>query len=113
MAVPTTRAAFKEYCLRRLGKPVIEINVDDDQVEDDKNALKLGDDMIGIRFTNITIPQGATIISSYIEFVARSNKSNTTSTTIYAQDIDDAPAIIETDFNLSSRAATGLDRRRL
>jgi hypothetical protein len=34
MAVPTTRAAFKEYCLRRLGKPVIEINVDEDQVED-------------------------------------------------------------------------------
>lgn len=34
MAVPTTRAAFKEYCLRKLGKPVIEINVDDDQVED-------------------------------------------------------------------------------
>lgn len=34
MAVPTTRSEFKEYCLRRLGKPVIEINVDDDQVED-------------------------------------------------------------------------------
>lgn len=34
MAVPQTRAEFKEYCLRRLGKPVIEINVDDDQVED-------------------------------------------------------------------------------
>ena len=34
MAVPTTRSAFKEYCLRRLGKPVIEINVDEDQVED-------------------------------------------------------------------------------
>lgn len=34
MAVPSSRAAFKEYCLRRLGKPVIEINVDDDQVED-------------------------------------------------------------------------------
>lgn len=34
MAVPTTRDAFKEYCLRRLGKPVIEINVDDDQVDD-------------------------------------------------------------------------------
>lgn len=29
-----TRADFKEYCLRKLGKPVIEINVDDDQVED-------------------------------------------------------------------------------
>ena len=34
MASPTTRAEFKENCLRRLGKPVIEINVDDDQVED-------------------------------------------------------------------------------
>ncbi len=34
MAIPTTRATFKEYCLRALGKPVIEINVDDDQLED-------------------------------------------------------------------------------
>jgi len=34
MAVPTTREEFKNYCLRKLGAPVIEINVDDDQVED-------------------------------------------------------------------------------
>ena len=34
MAVPTSRSEFKEYCLRKLGKPVIEINVDDDQTED-------------------------------------------------------------------------------
>lgn len=34
MSVPATRAEFREYCLRRLGKPVIEINVDDDQVDD-------------------------------------------------------------------------------
>lgn len=34
MAIPTTRTEFKEYCLRKLGKPVIEINVDDDQVDD-------------------------------------------------------------------------------
>lgn len=34
MAVPTSRDEFKEYCLRKLGKPVIEINVDDDQVDD-------------------------------------------------------------------------------
>jgi hypothetical protein len=32
--VPSTRAEFKAYCLRKLGAPVIEINVDDDQVED-------------------------------------------------------------------------------
>jgi len=34
MAQPTSRAELKEYCLRRLGKPVLEINVDDDQVDD-------------------------------------------------------------------------------
>jgi hypothetical protein len=34
MAVPASRSEFKEYCLRKLGKPVIEINVDDDQVDD-------------------------------------------------------------------------------
>jgi len=34
MAKPVAREEFKEHCLRRLGKPVLEINVDDDQVED-------------------------------------------------------------------------------
>ena len=34
MALITSRDQFKEYCLRKLGKPVIEINVDEDQVED-------------------------------------------------------------------------------
>ena len=37
----SSRDDFKEYCLRKLGKPVIEINVDDDQVEDRvEEALK-------------------------------------------------------------------------
>jgi hypothetical protein len=34
MAAVTTRDQFKQYCLNRLGAPVININVDDDQVED-------------------------------------------------------------------------------
>ena len=34
MAVPNTKATLKEYCLRALGKPVIEINVDAEQVDD-------------------------------------------------------------------------------
>jgi hypothetical protein len=34
MSKITTRTDFKQYCLRRLGFPVIDINVDDDQVED-------------------------------------------------------------------------------
>lgn len=34
MASPTTRLELKDYCLRKLGFPVIDINVDDDQLED-------------------------------------------------------------------------------
>lgn len=34
MAEITSRQGFKDYCLRRLGFPVIDINIDDDQVED-------------------------------------------------------------------------------
>jgi hypothetical protein len=34
MANPTSRATLIDYCLRRLGDPVIEINVDPDQLED-------------------------------------------------------------------------------
>lgn len=34
MAQPTNKAEFLEFCLRKLGKPVIEINVSADQVDD-------------------------------------------------------------------------------
>ena len=34
MAKPTTRATLQDHCLRSLGAPVIEINVDEDQIED-------------------------------------------------------------------------------
>ena len=34
MSKITSRAGLKEYCLRRLGSPVIDINVSEDQIED-------------------------------------------------------------------------------
>jgi hypothetical protein len=34
MAKPTSRQGLIDYCLRRLGAPVLEINVDDDQIDD-------------------------------------------------------------------------------
>lgn len=42
MAEPTTRTEFKEYILRKLGAPLLSINVTDEQVEDRiDDALKL------------------------------------------------------------------------
>lgn len=45
MAVTSSRQEFKDYILRRLGAPVIDINVDDEQVEDriDDALLKFRD----------------------------------------------------------------------
>ena len=34
MAQPASRTELRDYCLRQLGFPVLEINVDDDQIED-------------------------------------------------------------------------------
>ena len=34
MSKPNSRATLKDYCLRKLGYPVLEINVDDDQIDD-------------------------------------------------------------------------------
>ncbi len=34
MAKPATRQQLIDYCFRKLGAPVLEINVDDDQVDD-------------------------------------------------------------------------------
>jgi hypothetical protein len=34
MANPSTREELKKYCLRRLGHPVVEINIDEDQMQD-------------------------------------------------------------------------------
>ena len=34
MANITNREDFKDYCLRRLGFPVIELNLDEDQIQD-------------------------------------------------------------------------------
>ena len=34
MAKPSTRQGLIDYALRKLGAPVLEINIDDDQIDD-------------------------------------------------------------------------------
>ena len=64
MSRPTSKATFKEHCLRRLGKPVIEINVDEDQVDDRVDeALDYyadyhfdGFEHTSVSYTHLTLP---------------------------------------------------------
>lgn len=45
MAIPTSREQFAQYCLRKLGAPVVEINMDNEQIDDciDDAILKFRD----------------------------------------------------------------------
>ena len=50
MTQPTSRTTFKDYCKRKLGHPVVELNIDDDQIED---TIELNNWMSQFSFTII------------------------------------------------------------
>jgi len=65
------------------------------------------DQIIGIRFRNITIPQGATIQSAYIQFATKGDKAPVAGDiTIQAQDADNAAIFTSTLSSISSRTKT-------
>ncbi len=67
-----------------------------------------GNQIVGLRFRNITIPQNATINSAYLEFTADENRTNNNTLTIYGEDIGDASQFISGygSFNVSNRTKT-------
>jgi type IV pilus assembly protein PilY1 len=64
------------------------------------------DQIVGMRFRNIQIPQGYNITGAYIEFSADERDSGTTDLTIYGQAIDDAPGFGSNRHNISNRTKT-------
>ena len=62
--------------------------------------------VVGIRFTNLTIPQGSTISSARIEFEVDESNWDVTNLTFYGQDIDDAPTFTTATSNISNRIKT-------
>lgn len=64
------------------------------------------DQKIGIRFQNVTIPQGAAITNAYLQFVIDESNSGTTSLTVYGEDLDDPPTFAGTANNISNRTKT-------
>jgi len=61
---------------------------------------------VGIRFTGITIPPGATITSAHVQFKVDEVQSEVTSLTIQAQAADNAPTFTSATGNVSLRART-------
>ena len=94
MAIPNTRQKLIDYCLRALGHPVIEINVDDDQIEDRvdeaiqfyqefhsdavvRNLLKHQVTQTDINNGYISLAAGANILSINNVFNISNNNSGT------------------------------------
>ena len=65
-----------------------------------------GDQIIGLRFTGITIPNGATITNAYIQFTCDETSSGATNVTIKGQDIDDSPVFGSSNNDVSTRTTT-------
>lgn len=62
--------------------------------------------LVGIRFQNINLPQGTTIISASIQFTTDETNSGSTSITIRGEDTDNASVFSSTNSNISNRTLT-------
>ena len=78
-----------------LGSSDLELTKDDGMAQ-----------MVGIRFTGVAIPQGATITKAYVQFTVDETDDDPTSLTIRAQDADMAAAFMGQDKNISDRPTT-------
>lgn len=67
--------------------------------------LDIGDKMVGMLFSSVSIPQGATIESAYFELVSRSSSTSTTSVSIYGEDADNAATFSQAS-KISTRTST-------
>ncbi len=61
---------------------------------------------VGMRFTGVAVPQGATVTNAYVEFTTDETNSGTTNLTFRAQDADDPPAFGSGSNDITARPVT-------
>ncbi|MBN1378660.1 MAG: VWA domain-containing protein [Gammaproteobacteria bacterium] len=61
---------------------------------------------VGMRFTDLNIPQGARILGARLQVGAAENSNDIMDVSIYGEDVDDATAFEEVNSNISSRPKT-------
>ena len=101
------------------GSVCVQVNSsNDDAEEDDIGGISLtssdleliqesSDQTVGMRFTNLNIPQDAVINSAFIQFTCDNNTNvNPCVLDIYAEASDDALAFGNSNYNISSRQKT-------
>jgi len=76
------------------------------ELADNLAATGQPSDIVGIRFVNVTIPQGETIDNAYIQFQVDETNSGASSLTIEAEAVDDAAQFTTADYDITSRPRT-------
>ena len=61
---------------------------------------------VGMRFLNITIPQGTEVKNAYIRFTTDETNSSNVTVTFFGEDVDDAVTFATNSGNISSRTKT-------
>ena len=64
------------------------------------------DQRVGIRFSGIEIPKGATVTKAYIQFTAHETSAGSGTLSIRCQAADNAPAFTTTQYDITSRPRT-------
>ncbi|MAN01432.1 MAG: hypothetical protein CMI35_00020 [Owenweeksia sp.] len=82
------------------GTGTIDLTSSDIELVADGND---GDQYIGLRFTNLTIPQGAVILSSYIQFTVDETDAGPGTVVFQVEDVDNSTTFSGTAFDISSR----------
>jgi hypothetical protein len=63
--------------------------------------------IVGLRFQNVQIPQGATITNAYVRFIVDVSQSGSVAVDIYGEDADNSVAIVDASSNnISNRTKT-------
>jgi len=68
--------------------------------------LDKSDQVVGVRFTNLNIPENATITKAYIQFQVDEASTESAAYSIYGESIDNAPFFTATAGNISDRMKT-------
>jgi hypothetical protein len=64
------------------------------------------DQVVGVRFTNLSIPENATITKAYIQFQVDEASTDSAAFSIHGESTDNAPIFIATAGNISDRMKT-------
>jgi hypothetical protein len=82
------------------------VAIDSSDLELDYDADLHTQQMVGIRFVNVTVPKAATITNAYVQFTPKYTRSMATALTIKGQAIDNAPHFTTVSRSISARVAT-------